>query len=209
MKRAFLLLTMVLGFSMQAEANLELLGQGTSTYGTYSLIYDTDLNVTWYDYTSSPDLWQDQLDWADALSVTVGSTTYIDWRLPTTPQTDPGCSTIQVTGFNCTGSEMGDLYYTELGNTAGSGGFTNTDDFQNLSGAWYWSSSTYSTSAFVFGFDNSAHSGMTATASKTQDHYAIAVMDGRAVVPEPISSTLFIIGGATLGFRRMRKKRVG
>ena len=27
-----------------------------------------------------------------------------------------------------------------------------------------------------------------------------------AVVPEPISSTLFIVGGATLGFRRFRKK---
>ena len=28
-----------------------------------------------------------------------------------------------------------------------------------------------------------------------------------AIVPEPISSTLFIVGGATLGFRRWRKKR--
>ena len=28
-----------------------------------------------------------------------------------------------------------------------------------------------------------------------------------AVVPEPVSSTLFIIGGATLGFRRFRKNR--
>ena len=28
-----------------------------------------------------------------------------------------------------------------------------------------------------------------------------------AVVPEPISSTLFIVGGATLGFRRFWKKR--
>lgn len=29
-----------------------------------------------------------------------------------------------------------------------------------------------------------------------------------AVVPEPVSSTLFIIGGVTLGFRRFRKKRI-
>jgi hypothetical protein len=27
-----------------------------------------------------------------------------------------------------------------------------------------------------------------------------------AIVPEPISSTLFIVGGATFGFRRFRKK---
>jgi len=28
------------------------------------------------------------------------------------------------------------------------------------------------------------------------------------VVPEPISSTLFIVGGATLGFRQCRKRRL-
>ena len=31
---------------------------------------------------------------------------------------------------------------------------------------------------------------------------------GGPVVPEPISSTLFLIGGATLGFRRFRKSKV-
>lgn len=31
-------------------------------------------------------------------------------------------------------------------------------------------------------------------------------ISGTPVVPEPISSTLFIVGGATLGFRRFRKK---
>ncbi len=35
--------------------------------------------------------------------------------------------------------------------------------------------------------------------------YTLAVTP--SVVPEPISSTLFVIGGATLGFRRFRKKR--
>lgn len=38
----------------------------------------------------------------------------------------------------------------------------------------------------------------------TNDPFAIGSYP--SVVPEPISSTLFIIGGATLGFRRFRKK---
>ena len=32
--------------------------------------------------------------------------------------------------------------------------------------------------------------------------------NGTVLVPEPISSTLFIVGGATLGFRRFRKKTI-
>ncbi len=67
-----------------ANADLNLIGQGTSTHGTYNLIYDTDLDVTWYDYTSPRVSWQNQVDWADALSVTFGSNTYNDWLMPIT-----------------------------------------------------------------------------------------------------------------------------
>jgi hypothetical protein len=37
-------------------------------------------------------------------------------------------------------------------------------------------------------------------------HADLLIANTGVVVPEPISSTLFIIGGATLGFRRFRKK---
>ncbi len=46
-------------------------------------------------------------------------------------------------------------------------------------------------------------------ASIPPDHvgeFTIDIVHAPVVVPEPISSTLFLIGGATLGFRRFRKK---
>ena len=52
MKRTFILaviMAMVLVFSMQAQAALQNLG--TDSLGN-RLIYDTDLNITWYDYTN-------------------------------------------------------------------------------------------------------------------------------------------------------------
>lgn len=217
---SIVLFVMVLGFSMRANADLQLLGQGTSTYGTYNLIYDTDFNITWYDYTNSLDQWQNQVNWASALSVTFGGNTYDDWRLPTIPA-DPyvwGYDGTTTFGYNITTNEMGHLYYTDLenigyydksGNAPQTGwGLNNTGDFQNLQAAAYWSGTQWATSptgnaiyySYLRGYQNLA-------AKQANNFYGIAVMDGMAVVPEPISSTLFIVGGAILGFRRFCKKR--
>lgn len=51
MKRILILagmMAMVLGFSVQAHAALY--NRGTDSLGN-QLIYDSDLNITWYDYT--------------------------------------------------------------------------------------------------------------------------------------------------------------
>jgi hypothetical protein len=195
----FLLLLLVLGFSMPARADLDLIGQGTSTHGTYNLIYDTDLNITWYDFTMynsvmlNKNEWVEQMGWASSLSVTFGSNTYEDWRLPTA---DPTCFE-----YDCTDSEMGHLYYIE-GVTPSTPG-----DFENLQSTYYWSGTEYSTDSIAFNFNTS--DGYQFVYQKSNTFSAIAVRSGLAVsvVPEPISSTLFIIGGATLGFRRyMRRK---
>ena len=194
---SIVLLVIVLGFSVQTHAALNLIGQGTSTHGTYNLIYDTDLDLTWYDYTSDYTTWQNQLNWADALSVNFGGSVFDDWRLPMSDN----CS-----GYNCTGSEMGHLYYTGLGNTAG-GPLSNKGDFQNLYATTYFSGSTYYLEpvgqvpkVFHLATGNQQWYNM------SSNLYALAVRDGLGIVPEPVSSTLFIVGGATLGFRRFRKK---
>jgi hypothetical protein len=131
------------------SAHAELSNRGTDSLGN-RLIYDSDLNITWYDYTKSyvplgGATWGEQMLWASYLTVNFGGTIYDDWRLPTALNQD---GTGPCLGYNCTGSEMGHLFYTELGNkgflaTNGnpqSGwGLTNTGNFQNLQPVPYWS----------------------------------------------------------------------
>ena len=221
MRKAFILVVimgMVLAVSIQAHADLNLLGQGTSTHGTYNLIYDTDLDVTWYDY-SSFEPWETQLDWAANLSVTFGSNTYTEWRLPTALNQDGSDPCI---GYNCTDSEMGHLFYIELGNEGfvdtyghktGCGNdwyppcLTNTGNFQNFQVVDYFSSTESSEeSAIIFGLSGGSQNAH----PKANSYGAIAVMDGMtvtAVAPEPISTTLFIVGGTLLGYRQVKKRR--
>ncbi|MBI4697668.1 MAG: hypothetical protein HY758_01795, partial [Nitrospirae bacterium] len=143
------LLARVFVFSLQAHADLELRGEGTSAYGTFRLIYDTDLDITWYDYTfpaysnGKLQMWQDQMNSVSSLSVNFGGIAYDGWRFPS-------AGYLGAVGYNLTNSEMGHLYYTELGNKGytytngcGTGGssspcLSNTGDFQNLMATRYW-----------------------------------------------------------------------
>jgi hypothetical protein len=165
----------VAGFSTFAHAALQNNGGG--------LIYDTDLNITWYDYTKSQAHWPDQMAWAAGL--TVGGVT--GWRLPRTVDGPLvfGYDGTTTTGYNITTGEMGHLFYTELVNkgyydTSGNGpqagwGQVNKGPFTHLmsfpgwpteQSANYWSGTvnSYDTNeAWAFGFDL----GLQFTNSKT------------------------------------------
>ena len=216
------MLTMVLVFSLQANAALE--NRGTDSLGN-RLIYDSDLNITWYDYSSSNDTWQNQMDWADALSVDFDGNVYDDWRLPSTVDGPYvfGFDGTTTGGFNITSSEMGHLYYTELGNlgyynTSGNPTgcssswpycLTNTGPFTDLQPVYYHSGTEYADytdNAWAFLAFNGSQFNYN---KEDADFYALAVRPGN-VVPEPISATLFVVGGATLvAWRNRYAKKKG
>jgi hypothetical protein len=175
------------------------------------LIYDSSLNITWLQNGnlaatsgSSADglmSWSEANEWATNL--VFGG--FSDWRLPRTLVPDPTCNRNGsfVTSDNCTGSEMGNLFYNTLGNVSPNSdptlyGLQNAGPFLNLNrGHGYWSETadpSSSLSAFYFHFD----SGFQATSGKDSLHFAIAVRDGNVTsVPEPGTYALMLTG---LGF---------
>lgn len=190
---SLLCFTVMLLVSGMVHADLVDNGNGTIT--------DTDLNLMWlqdanYALTSGYDDdgrmdWNTAMGWADSL-IFAG---YDDWVLPVS---DASC-----TDYNCTDSEMGHLYYEELGNSAG-GPLNNTGPFVNLMPDAYWSGTNMDgTYAWDFRFNAGRQANYV---FKDTPEYAIAVRE-IAVVPEPVSSLLFIAGGTLLGGRMYSKKK--
>jgi hypothetical protein len=186
----------------------------------------TDLNITWladanYAYTSG----YDQEDFLDGLmsyayaSAWASQLTYggfTEWRLPTTLQPDASCAnqySFGSGGFNCTGSEMGHLFYNELGGTAGNGynieifHNANYDLFTNLTSDLYWSSTTVATiTSYAWNFYFSG--GNQYVQGKTGAIRAMAVHPGdigAAAVPVPAAG--WLAGTAVLAVLARARRR--
>jgi hypothetical protein len=65
-----------------------------------------------------------------------------NWHLPETGPPDPSCSMKGTTGFNCTGSQMGALFYKQLGLRRGESVVAASDvevgPFHNIQPYLYW-----------------------------------------------------------------------
>lgn len=182
------------------------------------LIYDTDLDVTWLSDTTIGGYgisWDGALIWAANFSYydSVRDVTYTDWRLP---KADTACSS-----YNCTGSELGHLFYNELGGVAGQTITTTHNDnynlFQNISEwSYFWTGNEYAGFCdaewgycfeawdFYFYIGAQGHNLKTYT-----DYYRWAVRDGdvagMSVVPVPAAFWLFgsgLLGLIGVAYRR-------
>lgn len=154
---------------MASVSQATLLTIGTATYGgsDYNLIWDDNNNgksVVWLDYSNSQTNWSNQNAWAAGLGSQLTynidaaySITWDDaaWRLPATVDGDyvDGYDGTTTGGYNVTSSEMGHLFYEELGNlgyydTSGNypqpqWGLQHSGDFDNLVASSYWSGTEY------------------------------------------------------------------
>jgi len=221
MKKRFLtvLVTGLFLLTMTGLAQAALTTIGTATYNgsNYNLIYDADGPlgpVTWLDYSHSPQPWNDQIIWAatlgDKLTVTLnpGYTTSIswlvDWRLPSAganPQS----------GYNQTTSEMGDLFYNELGLSAYPPYTTteqlNATSFDNLIAFCYWSGAEDAGNpgdAWHFDLDDGVQGGHYEGGSC----YGLAVRSGQ-VSAVPIPGAIWLLGSGLAGVVALGKRRKG
>jgi len=148
-------MAMVVSFSAMAHADLSVVGSGTiqGGSGSYQLIYDSALNITWLDYSAPLNTWQNQVDWAAGLTVNFNGRNITGWSLPITVDNDSSI------GWNITSSQLGHLFYTELGNKEmydvrgtyqPGGGLTNTGPFKNLAAYLYWSGTASASGVWTF-----------------------------------------------------------
>lgn len=186
-------------------------GAITDSGGTYVLSsgdFDTGAGtLTWYGAKA----------WVGYLN-SIGYAGHSDWRLPSVSPVN-GTSFVTVQSFDGTSdvgynngspaSELGHLFYTELGNkgyytTSGATqtpyGVTNAGPFTNLRSAVHWSGTEFdSANAWYF----STAEGLQFNFDKTQQYAALAI----APVPEPATASLLVVGLVAMGLGIGRRRQ--
>jgi len=196
----------------RAQAALITIGTADYKGGSYNLIYDNAGplgSIVWLDYTHGPDTWNNQVSWASGLNA-AGTIDYhlnlgvsinwgtSSWRLPST------VDDLASFGFDHTTSEMGHLYYTELGKSAG-GGLGDPAPFTSLLQGWYWSGTELAidqSQAWRFQTDL----GYQYWDLKDYTYFALAVRPGQLeAVPEPYEWAAISFGVLGLVFAAKRR----
>lgn len=179
--------------------------------------YDADADLTWLaDATSGANrknggtirTWENANAWVGSLDV-AGVT---GWRLPTTLQPDSSCFPQESTGnyaYNCTGSELGNMFYTVLGGSAKerieNTHNDNYDLFSNIKSYRYWSATEYALdTSFAWYFYTNI--GRQNYGTKEGRYFMWAVKSGDvSVVPVPAAVWLF--GSGLIGLVGVARRK--
>ena len=179
--------------------------------------YDDVADLTWladanYAQTSGYDSngrmsWDQANAWATSLDID-GVAGADGWRLADTLQPDASCAGQSggvSYGFNCTGSEIGNLFYNALGNTAGS--LSNTGPFSNVQSDYYWSATEYAPNtlnAWIFNMDFGGQNYN----DKSFSYYAWAVQSGDvSAVPVPVPAAVWLFGSGLISLVGMARRK--
>jgi len=225
-KQHALLMTLSAGLftlGMAGSADAALLGRLETAPGSgvFQAYYDDVANLTWladanYAQTSGyaganangTMTWYAATTWAAQLTVGgVGG-----WRLPDTLVPDDSCSR-QIaglsTGFNCTGSEMGNLFYNVLGGVTNTSITTthnaNFNLFSNVQSNGYWSATVVMilpNRAWDFNMGN----GDQGIPSETSSFYGWAVQLGD-VSAVPVPAAVWLFGSGLLGLIGIARRK--
>ncbi|MGD9162106.1 MAG: hypothetical protein PVG39_27085 [Desulfobacteraceae bacterium] len=229
-----IILALALSFlSTNVYAALQVIGTAKYQEQDYKLIYMEDGPfgpITWLDYINPSTTWENQKSWASGLgselTITLnegyddtGINWITDWRLPETVDGDyqSGYDGTTTGGYNITSSEMGHLFYKELGNpglydTSGNplSNDLNTGDFDHLTASFYFSGTEYSYSTPAYGsyvwFFN-FKSGNQFYNLEFYNLAALAVLPGEVTInPVPIPGAVWLLGSGIVGLAGLRKK---
>ena len=172
-------------------------------------VYDTGRNITWLQNANA----NGRMNWVTAntwaASLNIGG--YTGWRLPTALNADGSgpCGP----AYNCTGSELGHLFYTEGGLTSSQNINASTvlkSFFSNMQNSDYWSGTEYAPNPGLAWYFGTA-SGYQTGDNKGLSYYVWAVRDGDVggggTVPEP--SVIGLLGIGALAWAGAKHKRRG
>ena len=193
-----------LGLASSADAALFGRLPATPDGTDYQAYYDNIANLTWLadanyaktrgyvtDHASDPDInstdsmqWSPANTWATNLNIDGVS----GWRLPTSDE---------CWNDNCTGSEMGNLFYNVLGGSAGSSITTTHNDnymlFSNVQSDFYWATTSTGT---AWPFDMS--DGSQTRSHKNYSLYSWPVQSGD-ISTVPLPAAMWLFGSGIIG----------